>query len=402
MKKKYLVIGALALSHSFTRAQVSDSLFKKEILNKTEISVLYNQYFQNGNNSAITGGAGTEKLIVYAPSFDLKKTIRSKDIITFKGGVDIITSASTDRIDYVLSSASLTDERYHINLGYGRWFEKKNILVSLGSGVSFESAYFSIPVNFGISHTTKNKMRSYSLDLQMYFDDLRWGRKLNELKPVGLIYPVELRYKQWSDVYRRDSYTLKLGFSQVINKRFIVGLYPEVSYQQGLLATPYHRVYFTDGSERVENLPHERWKFSLGLRGNYFAGGRTILKNVISIYKDDFGILGVAFENETSVKISEKVSLSPFIRFYYQQGSPFFTPYGKHDPLATFYTSDYDLSDFSSLKAGLGFRYAPFSYMGRRSLFEELNLRYAYYYRSNVLMAHILSLVVNLSFEGKR
>jgi len=150
MKKRYLVIGALALSHGFVKAQRSDSLFKKEILNKTDITVLYNQYIQNGDHSAITGGIGTERLLVYAPAVELNSRIKRKNIVTFKGGADIITSASTDRIDFVLSSASLHDTRFHTELGYGRWFEKSDVLVTLGTGLSIESAYLSIPVNFKV------------------------------------------------------------------------------------------------------------------------------------------------------------------------------------------------------------------------------------------------------------
>jgi hypothetical protein len=402
MKKRYLVIGALALSHGFVKAQRSDSLFKKEILNKTDITVLYNQYIQNGDHSAITGGIGTERLLVYAPAVELNSRIKRKNIVTFKGGADIITSASTDRIDFVLSSASLHDTRFHTELGYGRWFEKSDVLVTLGTGLSIESAYLSIPVNFGITHTEKNKMRSYSMDLVLNFDDLRWGRFSRDYGyPVRLVYPVELRYKDWYNTYKRDSYNLKLGFSQVVTKRLIFGLYPELSYQKGILATPYHRVFFTNGDERVENLPLQRWKGALGLKANYFLGGRTIFKNAINLYEDDFGILGIAFENETSFKVSDKVSLSPFFRIYFQKGSPYFAPYEQHNPTETFFTSDYDLSSFTSYKAGLSLRYAPYHYFGKRSVFDEVALRYAYYGRSDGLMSHILSLVVNLSFEHK-
>jgi hypothetical protein len=187
----------------------------------------------------------------------------------------------------------------------------------------------------------------------------------------------------------------------VVTKRLIFGLYPELSYQKGILATPYHRVFFTNGDERVENLPLQRWKGALGLKANYFLGGRTIFKNAINLYEDDFGILGIAFENETSFKVSDKVSLSPFFRIYFQKGSPYFAPYEQHNPTETFFTSDYDLSSFTSYKAGLSLRYAPYHYFGKRSVFDEVALRYAYYGRSDGLMSHILSLVVNLSFEHK-
>lgn len=121
-------------------------------------------------------------------------------------------------------------------------------------------------------------------------------------KPLQLIYPFELRTKEWYDTYKRDSYNIKIGFTRVLNKKNIIGLYPELTRQWGLLATPFHRIYFSDNSIAVENLPYERMKAAVALKVNSFVGGKTILKNALNLYSDNFGIVAVAVENENGLK----------------------------------------------------------------------------------------------------
>jgi hypothetical protein len=69
-----------------------------------------------------------------------------------------------------------------------------------------------------------------------------------------------------------------------------------------------------------------------------------------------------------------------------------------HKTIDEFYTSDYDLSKFTSIKAGLALRYAPFKRVGRRITFNEVQLRYSYYRQSNGLYAHIIS----FAFKAER
>lgn len=401
MIKRYVIIGALIFAAYHLRSQEPDSIFKKSTLNKTEIDFLYNQYIQDGDNSAVTGGRGTEKLTVYAPGIVLTKTFRERNTIVLKGGADIISSASTDNIDFDVSSASILDTRTYANVNYAQQLKKKEIIISGGTGFSIESDYFSLPLNVGITFAGKNEMRTYSLNVQTFIDDLRWGRLDPDYKrPEKLIYPEELRYKNWFDIHNRYSYNLKLGLTQVINKRNLLGIYPEIAYQQGLLATPFHRVYFSNGDLKVENLPRQRLKGGLGIKLNSFLGGRTILMNELDFYIDDFGILGFSIANETAIKLNSMISFAPFLRVYIQKASKYFAPYQAHSIEQNFYTSDYDLSGFNTYKAGINFRYAPFKYSGKKMALNELQLRYSFLFRTNNLRAHIISLFINTSFDS--
>ncbi|MDQ6478675.1 DUF3570 domain-containing protein [Dyadobacter sp. LHD-138] len=402
MKKRFLLAGLLSAFLLKAKAQTSDSTYQKSTLSKTEVELVYSHYIQDGHNSAVTGGIGTEKLTVYSPSVRIGHTFKEYNTIRFVGGVDIISSASVDKIDFIVSSASKRDARSYGNLNYQRQLKKKDIRLGIGSGFSIESDYMSIPFFASAEYTNPAKTRTYSFDFQAYFDDLRWGRlDPDYYKPVRLIYPVELRNKQWFDNYRRESYNFKFGFTQVINPRLVLGIFPEFAYQQGLLATPFHRVYFNNDSLKVENLPGDRYKVPVGVRLNYFMGSRTILKLNYGFYWDSFNIQGNSIELEAAIKTSPQWTISPFFRFYNQSGSAYFRPYKEHLISEKYYTSDYDLASFQSYKAGINLRYLPSAYLTKRISFDELNLRYGFFHRSNGLNAHMLTLATKFVREKR-
>jgi hypothetical protein len=390
VKRNWFFIGSLACLSIFAQAQKADSVFKKEKVSRNDIDFLYSHYIQDGNKSVVTGGIGTESLTVIAPLLTVLHTFKNGNYLRTKLGVDIITSASTDNIDYVMSSASLHDSRTHLDLTYTHYL-KKNISVYGGGGFSIESDYFSLPLNLGVLIAEKNGMRTYGIDFQSFFDDLRWGRLSDSFQPEKLIYPVELRNKEWFTNYNRNSYNLKLAFTQIINKRNRLGIYPELSYQNGLLSTPFHRVYFADQSLRVENLPHERWKIAMGVKLNSFIGGRTILKNTIDYYTDSFLVGGIGLENETALKITPQLVFAPSFRIYFQNGSNYFAPYKEHQINEEFYTSDYDLSTMTTQKGGVAIRYSPSAKQNGKVIFAMIEFSYSYYSRSNGLDAHIIS-----------
>ena len=222
---------------------------------------------------------------------------------------------------------------------------------------------------------------------------MRWALFRSD-KKATLIYPKELRGTEWFDRYRRNSYNLSLNLYQTLNRRMAVGIFSGLTYQQGLLSTPFHRVYFNDGSLKVENLPARRIRVPLGLQWNYFALDRLILRSYYRFYWDDFGITAHTIDLETPVRIDPLWTISPFFRFYTQTQADDFRAYGQHSPEQTYYTSDYDLSAFQSYKAGLGLRYAPYRKLMRRIQFNAVELRYAWYRRSDGLVAHMITLLL--------
>ncbi|MBS0001009.1 MAG: DUF3570 domain-containing protein [Cyclobacteriaceae bacterium] len=393
MKMKYLIFGSIAFYSYFARSQ--DTSSPPEKIDKTEIEILFHHYLQDGNHSAVTGGTGTEKLTVFSPGLYIKRTA-GRNTYALKGGVDVISSASTDNIDYVVSSASKRDARGYEQLDFSRSFSGDKLILGGGAGFSIESDYFSRAIRLNAEYLPSHKMCTYFLNVQMFFDDLRWGR-LKE--PLKLIYPSELRYKEWFDIYRRNTYAFNSGLTQIIGKRNVIGIFFEFSFQSGLLSTPFHRVYFADNSLAVENLPTSRTRTAFGFKWNSFIGGNVILKNRVDYYSDDFRIRGAGFDHETVIKISPRISMGPHFRFYLQNGSRYFAPYSEHPPDETFFTSDYDLSEFQTYLLGLNAKYSPNGYLGKNLLFNHLTFRYSYFSRTDNLYAHIFSLVLNGRFD---
>lgn len=401
MKTKHLIIGGLAFLNTVGEGQtLVDSLEDK--VNKTEIELVYNHYIQDGNNSAVTGGVGTEELTVYSSLINIKK-IFGDNSLSFNMGADVITSASTDNINFIISSASRTDARIHAKGTYTNSIEKHDLEIYGGIGFSLESDYFSVGSKIGFSKEGKNNMRNYTAEFQMFNDDLRWGRlDGGNFKPQNLIYPSELRYQEWHDIYRRNSYNLKLGFTQIINRRNIIGIFPEMGYQTGLLSTPFHRVYFTNGDVRVEQLPERRMKGSVAIKLNSFVGGNVILKNTINPYIDNFGVVAFSLEQETAIKLTPQLVLLPNVRFYTQKGATFFKSYGEHEPNDEFYTSDYDYDNLQTYKIGIGTKYSPFKFLNKKMKFNTLLFRYNVMFRNRNLTAHIFSLSLQTEFNRKK
>lgn len=395
--KKNWISAVLFITWFSAFTQKQDSIFTKKKVSETDVQVLFSYYTQQGIHSAVTGGTGTEKLQVYAPGFTVTQKFDSLNSVNLNAGVDIISSASTDRIDFIRSSASLVDARGYARAGYQRELNKSGYTLGGNLGFSLESDYFSTGAGLLLKHKSKNKSKEWFAELQAFFDDLRWGRvNPNYMKPDRLIYPQELRYREWNDEYKRNSYNLNTGFLNALNTRNSIGIYSGITYQQGLLSTPFHRVYFNDETTlRVENLPSQRIRFPVALQLNSFTGRGWILRSYYRFYYDSFGIAAQTLQFDSPVKINSAFTFSPFVRLYSQTGSKYFKPYMEHDVTQTFYTSDYDLSPFNSIRAGAGFRYAPYFKSHKGLFFNSVDLRYSFYYRSDGLYAHSISFMIN-------
>jgi hypothetical protein len=175
-----------------------------------------------------------------------------------------------------------------------------------------------------------------------------------------------------------------------------IGFFPGIIIQHGLLSTPFHRFYFVGENKAVvENLPRQRLKIPLGIQLNTFVGSRMVVQLYYRYYWDDYGIQAHTINLETPIKIIPQLTFVPFVRYYNQSGSTFFFPYQSASPTESFFTSDYDLSSFTSVKFGAGLRFRSV----RDNFFKRLSIRYARYTRSDGLYFNQLSSYVNMVGE---
>lgn len=393
MKKISLAVLAFFFHILGTSAQNDTSAYKSRKLKLEEVNFISAYYSQDGNNSAVTGGIGTEKLADYANTVELKmvKTGPNGKIQNYllALGIDYYTSASSDKIDpSTISSASSHDGHFYPSLTWTEKDTKNNTLGFTGS-CSVESDYTSTGIGAHYSKSSKDNNREFAVHLQSYFD---WWK---------VIYPVELRppngrfsgHDGPANVHKpRDSYSASFSFSQIINTRLQLSVLLDLIEQRGLLATDYQRVYFTDSSERIEKLPGKRFKLPIGLRVNYFLGDRYILRGYYRYYQDDWGIDAHTANLEVAIKINPFISLSPFYRYYIQTAADYFAPYRANSPEQSFYTSDYDLSAFASHFFGSGIRLTPVKGILGIAHWNMMEIRYGHYLRTTGLHSNIITL----------
>jgi hypothetical protein len=360
-------------------------------LQPIDIDILSSYYQQDGNHSPVTGGIGTEYLTDVTPAIIVNVPLDSVSSLNVNFGMDFYTSASSDRVDpTTISSASSSDTRTHLNVGFSRRNNYRHVTKSITVGGSTEYDVQSISLGLSWRKGSKNENSELNLAGEYYYDS--WT----------LVYPIELRGGPSPLVKDnvRQSFNFSATLSQVVNKRMQVSVTGDLVYQAGLLSTPFHRVYFQDQAlPNVEQLPDNRLKYPFGLRLNYYVNDYLTTRVFYRFYHDSWNLTANTFEVEVPVKIGPFFSVYPFYRYHTQTAADYFAPYKTHHIGEEFYTSDYDLSNFSSNKVGLGLRYSPLFGLGsfgvpfssRKTNFKSIDLRYANYWRSDGLKSFIIS-----------
>lgn len=361
---------------------------------ETEIDFLANYYSQDGDFGAPQGGIGTEQLENIAGIVLVTVGIDSNSQLSVTGGVDYYSSASTDRIDRQLSTASANDLRAYGNVSWTERRLETGRSYSFTVGTSQEYDYSSFSGGLGFSQEWGRGMHELSAGLQVYID--QWD----------LIYPIEFRRRGGFNERgplpsaARQSYGFSLAYSRIINRRVQMGLTAEAVAMQGLLSTPFHRIYYqgatsTDlDADDIERLPDNRYKFPVSLRVNWKLNDALALRSFARYYIDTWNLQAASAELELAYDVSEAWTLMPFGRIYDQRAARYYAGFAEHLPSEEFYTSDFDLAAFSTYKLGLGFRYAPVFGLRRGNIarygldWRDLSFRAAYFKRNLGLEAY--------------
>jgi hypothetical protein len=358
-------------------APVSPAVPTNRASEETTVDIIGGYYQQDGSHGAVEGGRGTQQLTDVPPAIIVNVPLDTVSRLTANVGADFYASASTDRIDFALSTPSAHDVRYHGDFGYSREHKHNGTAWGVGAGVSKEYDYSSFNLASSFAKTSRDGNRQLSVAGQVFFDQ------------VTLITPVELRPgytgsttagqdKKDYGTDTRQTYNFTATYSQVLSKRLQAAVSTELVSQNGLLSTPFHRVYFRDNpvanpeptpsgdfstrfptAPRIESLPRARFKYPVSLRLTYYATDLVQVRGFYRFYQDNFGIAAHTFELELPVKVTQFFAVYPFYRYHTQTAATYFAAFAQHSLSDTYYTSDYDLSAFSANKLGVGLRYSP-------------------------------------------
>ncbi len=387
----FMCVFAFAKAYSQT-SQDSTKVYKKRVLETTEVDFLTSYYSQDGDNAAVSGGIGTEELTDVTGTFVVSIPLNDDDVLTIDAGVSAYTSASSSNVGpfddgpadpfQASSGASASDLWANVTGSYSHSSDDRNDIWSAKLSVSTEYDYFSVGVGGSYTKLFNEKNTEVSVSGNVYIDT--WNA----------IYPTELRpfadggnglsnrlFTQNTitgntnynprftpfDDEGRNSYSLGFGFSQILHKKVQGSLALDFVQQQGLLSTPFQRVYFGDIADSfidnfqladaIERLPDSRFKVAVGGRLNWFLNETFTVRTFYRYYFDDWGINSHTASIEVPIKISDKFTLYPSYRFYNQTAADYFRPYEGALSTDEFYTSDYDLSEYSANQFGFGVSY---------------------------------------------
>ncbi|MBU2996907.1 DUF3570 domain-containing protein [Cellulophaga baltica] len=397
-----------------------DTTYKKRVLEATEIDALFSYYNQDGEHAAVTGGEGTEELDDTTASLIVRLPINEDDVLTVDVGVSAYSSASSSNINpldgdfsttvssYIASSgASQSDVLTYVNPTYQHSSDNRNKIWNVNAYFSKEYDYSSIGFGGGYSYLFNQKNTELSANIKVYLDkwnpqypvELKNGFFDSRIEGEGTYSPIFVVF----DNENRNTYSLSLGFSQILSKRLQGSISVDFVTQNGLLSTPFQRVYFANVddffiddfqlADNVEQLPDSRFKLPIGGRLNYYLSDTFIIKSYYRYYTDDWGVSAHTASVEVPVKLGSLFTLYPNYRFYTQSASDYFYP--KEVALSTsdYYTSDYDLSNFNAHQYGLGIRYKDIFTTAKLLTFglKIIDFRFSKYDRNDGLDSYIFS-----------
>ena len=442
MKKIIILFGILlTVLNSFAQ----DNTYKKRVLEGIEIDMISSLYNQKGDSAAVCGGLGTEELQDATATIIISVPLKDDGVIKFDAGISSYTSASSSNINpfskkniatpfNASSGASKEDEWTSYSLTYLHYSDDRNKIVNTKISVADEYDYSSFGFGLGYTSLFNRKNTEMSINSNIYFDEWR------------LIYPIELRtnnsnnkskddhddddddfdislYTVGGAAYSpekyftplidrsRNSYSLSFGLSQILSKNLQTSFNLDIIKQQGLLSTPFHRIYFKDVENSfiedfqlandIERLPNTRYKTSIGNSMSLYINENFILKSFYRYYADDWGISSNTISIEVPVKLSSKFTIYPAYRFYNQTASIYFDSYDEHLSTETYYTSDNDLSAYAANQYSLGLSYTDiFSDINIWKIgLKTIDIKYANYSRNSTFTANILTLGVKFIVE---
>ncbi|CAI8221253.1 MAG: Uncharacterised protein [Formosa sp. Hel1_33_131] len=342
--------------------QDSTLVYKKRVLETTEVDFLNSYYAQEGSNAAVTGGIGTEKLTDITSAIVVSIPMNDDDILTVDVGISAYTSASSSNGNpfdisgasgedddddddgraaagvvigspWVASSgASASDVWGSLNIDYSHSSDDRNTIWNADLSFATEYDYFSIGFGGGLTKLFNEKNTTLGISTNIYldtwlpiyptelkaYDDVDGNQNEGFFNGVTILDQDGNASSNWSPVNGfglindkgRNSYSVSLSFSQILSKNAQFSIFLDIVQQQGWLANPLQRVYFGDVA-------------------NYYIGTASSIPNYRSSTNTDVFQLADDIERLPSSRlktplgfrlnyyVNEVVSLRTYYRYYF-------------------------------------------------------------------------------------
>ncbi|WP_282031936.1 DUF3570 domain-containing protein [Winogradskyella eximia] len=361
---KNILVLLLLTAFGFLNAQQdSTTVYKKRVLETTEVDFLSTYYAQDGNNASVTGGIGTEELTDLTGTIVVSIPLSADNVLTIDAGFSAYTSASSsngnpfdisgasgeddddddddddrdsasNRIGspWVTSTgASASDTWVNLGVDYSHSSDDRNTIWNADASFSREYDYSSIGFGGGLTKLFNEKNTTLGVSGKVYLDtwnpiyptELKAYSDVNGNLNDGFFYGVSIIDQEgndsteWSPINgfqsindkARNSYSVSLSFSQILSKNAQFSVFLDVVKQDGWLGNPLQRVYFSDVDNYYIGNANSISNYTSSSNKDVFHLADDIERLPSSRFKVPFGFRLNYYLNETFV-------LRTYYRFY--------------------------------------------------------------------------------------
>lgn len=237
----------------------------------------------------------------------------------------------------VMSGATIEDDRTDVLVHANKYYD--NARLGFGTGFSTENDYQAINLSIDGETHFNEKNTTLSGGFGMSFDSIEpTDADLFATRP---------------DDEDKQSYTMFVGFSQILGRKSTVQTSATYRHARGYLDDPYKQAFVIGGAFVPDQRPDTRNQFTWlsRFRSHVEELGGTMHADY-RLYADDWGIVSHTIDLAWHQKVRESITVIPSLRYYTQGEADFYAPYFAVAP-ADEGSSDYRLSAYGAVTLGV-------------------------------------------------
>jgi hypothetical protein len=292
------------------------------------------------------------------PSLLVRKKFAERYSVSANYYVDMISSAS---IDVVTTASPYTEERNQASLALDMLNGKTQYNVSAAN--SDENDYTANTASFNVSQDLFGDLTTVSFGYSQGWDEVR---KRGD--------------PEFSEDVDRRSY--RLGLSQIVTSKLMMGFAYETITDEGFLNNPYRSVRYLDPDSpagfafQPEVYPRTRTSNAASLSASYFLPYRAAVSGEYRFFTDTWGIDANTVRVGYTHPLGARWVLEGGYRWYDQSAADFYSDLFPRADYQNFLARDKELSTFTSHMLSFGATYELPAFWGSFLKRSTVNLFY--------------------------
>jgi len=248
---------------------------------------------------------------------------------------------SAGRSLQVMSGATIREKRDQLDVSLSR--RQGEYTHTLGVGHSTEDDYRAWYGSYSGKKENAETLATYSWGVSLSSDDIEPTDALE----FGRIESAS-----------RDSWSVSLGYSQILNKNAVFQTGAALTSHSGFLSDPYKMV-LVGGFLLADQRPDDRVQFAWTNRlRHYLTISGAALQADYRYFRDSWDIQAHTLDLAWVQPLASGWELTPAVRYHSQTSADFYAPFFNDSPDDPWWSSDFRLATFGALsyRLNLGWR----------------------------------------------